>query len=66
MMLHLDIEVDDLEEATAYAVSVGAEVAAFQPQTDVRVFLDPVGHPFCLYADSFGGEDGEPGDPSAL
>src|SRR5215204_3991325 len=27
MMLHLDLEVDDLEQATAYAVQVGAEVA---------------------------------------
>jgi len=24
-------------------------VAAFQPQDDVRVMLDPAGHPFCLY-----------------
>lgn len=49
MMLHLDIEVDDLASATAYAVSLGAEVAAFQPQDDVRVCLDPAGHPFCLW-----------------
>lgn len=49
MELHLDFEVDDLEEAVAYAVSVGAEVADFQPQDDVRVMLDPAGHPFCLY-----------------
>jgi hypothetical protein len=26
-------------------------VAAYQPQDDVRVLLDPAGHPFCLYAD---------------
>ncbi|WP_207555783.1 VOC family protein [Intrasporangium flavum] len=57
MMLHLDLEVDDLEEAVAFAVGVGAEVAAFQPQDDVRVLLDPAGHPFCLYVD--GGDDGE-------
>ena len=49
MQLHLDIEVDDLEEAVAYAVEVGAEEASYQPQQDVRVMLDPAGHPFCLY-----------------
>jgi catechol 2,3-dioxygenase-like lactoylglutathione lyase family enzyme len=52
MMLHLDLEVDDLDVATAHAVEVGAEVAAFQPQDDVRVMLDPAGHPFCLYVDT--------------
>ena len=51
MMAHLDLEVDDLEAATAHAVEAGAEVAAFQPQDDVRVLLDPAGHPFCLYLD---------------
>jgi catechol 2,3-dioxygenase-like lactoylglutathione lyase family enzyme len=49
MMLHLDIEVDDLEVASAHAVAAGATVAGFQPQDDVRVHLDPVGHPFCLF-----------------
>ncbi|MET8911147.1 VOC family protein [Micromonospora sp. NPDC004551] len=49
MMAHLDIKVDDLDAASAYAVSVGASVAEFQPQDDVRVHLDPAGHPFCLY-----------------
>lgn len=51
MSMHLDIEVDDLEEAVAHAVEVGAEVAPFQPQETVRVLLDPAGHPFCLYLD---------------
>jgi hypothetical protein len=49
MMLHLDIAVDDLDAATAYAVSLGATVAAYQPQDDVRVLHDPAGHPFCLF-----------------
>lgn len=52
MMLHLDLEVDDLAAAVAYAVEVGAELAEFQPQDDVRVMLDPAGHPFCLYVES--------------
>lgn len=47
MMMHLEIRVDDLE-AVAQAVALGATVAGFQPQEDVRVGLDPVGHPFCL------------------
>ena len=49
MMLHLDIEVDDLDEAGAHAVAQGAVLAEFQPQDDVRVYLDPAGHPFCLW-----------------
>jgi len=50
MMMHLDFEVSDLAEATAYALEHGAVVAEYQPQDDVRVFYDPDGHPFCLYA----------------
>jgi catechol-2,3-dioxygenase len=49
MSMHLDIEVEDLDAASAHAVSVGATVAEFQPQDDVRVHLDPAGHPFCLF-----------------
>ncbi|MEU3055333.1 VOC family protein [Streptomyces griseus] len=48
MMLHLDFEVTDLEAGVAHAVAEGATPAEFQPQNDVRVLLDPVGHPFCL------------------
>lgn len=50
MMAHLEIRVDDLAAATARAVELGATVAGFQPQDDVRVCLDPAGHPFCLWA----------------
>ncbi len=49
MMLHLDFEVSDLPAAVAHAVELGAQVADFQPQENVRVLLDPAGHPFCLY-----------------
>jgi catechol 2,3-dioxygenase-like lactoylglutathione lyase family enzyme len=52
MMVHLDIEVSDLEAAGAHAEAAGAVLAAFQPQDDVRVYLDPVGHPFCLFVPS--------------
>lgn len=49
MMLHLDIEVDDLDVAGAHATATGAVLAEYQPQDDVRVYLDPAGHPFCLF-----------------
>ena len=49
MMIHLDIEVDDLDIAGAHAVDAGAVVAEYQPQEGVRVFFDPAGHPFCLF-----------------
>jgi Glyoxalase-like domain len=48
MMMHLEIKVDDLEAGVAHAVAQGAVLADFQPQDDVRVCLDPAGHPFCL------------------
>jgi catechol 2,3-dioxygenase-like lactoylglutathione lyase family enzyme len=51
MQMHLDIEVDDLEAAGAEAVAAGAVLAEYQPQEDVRVYLDPTGHPFCLWVD---------------
>jgi catechol 2,3-dioxygenase-like lactoylglutathione lyase family enzyme len=49
MMMHLDIEVDNLELAGARAIQCGATLAGYQPQDDVRVYLDPAGHPFCLW-----------------
>jgi catechol 2,3-dioxygenase-like lactoylglutathione lyase family enzyme len=49
MMMHLDIEVDDLSSAVEHALELGATVADVQPQTDVRVLHDPAGHPFCLF-----------------
>jgi catechol 2,3-dioxygenase-like lactoylglutathione lyase family enzyme len=49
MMMHLDFEVEDLDAAIGHAIELGATQADFQPQDDVRVMLDPVGHPFCLY-----------------
>jgi catechol 2,3-dioxygenase-like lactoylglutathione lyase family enzyme len=49
MMMHLDFEVDDFDVAGAHAVAAGAVLADSQPQDDVRVYLDPAGHPFCLW-----------------
>ena len=51
MMMHVDVAVDDLDAAVAHAVELGATIAGYQPQEDVRVMLDPAGHPFCLYLD---------------
>lgn len=51
MMMHLDIGVADLAAGVAWAQAQGARVADDQPQHDVRVMLDPEGHPFCLFPD---------------
>lgn len=52
MMVHLDIGARDVAAAVAAAQELGARLAEFQPQEDVRVMLDPAGHPFCLHEDS--------------
>ncbi|QKW09633.1 VOC family protein [Streptomyces sp. NA04227] len=49
MQMHLDFEVDDLTAGSAHAAACGAELAPYQPQDDTLVFLDPAGHPFCLW-----------------
>jgi len=46
---HLDLHVQDLAQATEWAQQCGAHLAEVQPQTDVRVLIDPAGHPFCLF-----------------
>lgn len=51
MMMHLDIGVADLESGVLWAVEQGAQLADHQPQDDVRVMIDPDGHPFCLFPD---------------
>ncbi|HET7399222.1 MAG TPA: VOC family protein [Intrasporangium sp.] len=56
MTMHLDVEVEDLETSVADAVALGARVASHQPQANVRVLLDPAGHPFCLYVDTSTGD----------
>ncbi|MEV4097668.1 VOC family protein [Streptosporangium saharense] len=47
---HLDLTVDDMEKGEAGVLALGAVKHAYQPSEDdsFRVFLDPVGHPFCL------------------
>jgi len=51
MQMHLDIGVRELGPAVEDALALGATLARVQPQDDVRVLLDPDGHPFCLYLD---------------
>ena len=50
-MMHLDLQVGDLDSAVAEAVALGATPPTHQPQDNVRVLLDPAGHPFCLCRD---------------
>ena len=50
-MMHFDFQVADLDGAVAEAVALGATLADHQPQQNVRVLLDPAGHPFCLCID---------------
>lgn len=49
MQLHLDIGVSSLPEGVERAEALGATLASYQPQDDVRVMVDPAGHPFCLF-----------------
>jgi catechol 2,3-dioxygenase-like lactoylglutathione lyase family enzyme len=47
--LHLDLAVDDLAAAAAYAESLGAErLTGLEAPEGFVVFRDPSGHPFCL------------------
>jgi predicted enzyme related to lactoylglutathione lyase len=46
---HLDLDVDELPSAVAYAESLGARPADNTRSTETFVvLLDPSGHPFCL------------------
>lgn len=46
--MHIDVDVDDLDEAEAAVIALGATKHEHQPGQTFRVFLDPAGHPFCL------------------
>ena len=61
--VHLEVQVDDLDGALEHALACGATLATHQPQDDVRVCLDPAGHPFCLWVDPTGVDPaGRPGE----
>jgi len=48
--LHIDVTVDDIDEAEPRVLAAGATRLEAQPReaNDWRVYLDPAGHPFCL------------------
>ncbi|HEY9290941.1 MAG TPA: VOC family protein [Microlunatus sp.] len=46
--MHLDVVVDDLDQAEKAVLELGGTKHDHQPGTSFRVFLDPAGHPFCL------------------
>jgi hypothetical protein len=65
-MIHLDIRVtpsdpeadlagqagrDALDAAARLAIAIGGRLAPYQPRDDLRIVLDPAGHPFCLFLD---------------
>ena len=45
---HLDFDVVDLDVGEQQVLALGARKAEYQPGNTFRVYLDPVGHPFCL------------------
>lgn len=53
MMMHLDIQVDDIERAVATVIAAGGAEAPWQPpnrdRNRLRVVVDPAGHPLCLF-----------------
>ena len=48
--LHLDVRVDDVDAAERQVLALGARRPDPLPEREsgFRVFIDPVGHPFCL------------------
>ena len=48
---HVDVHVLDLDIAEHEVLALGATKAEYQSGTTFRVYLDPVGHPFCLVLD---------------
>jgi catechol 2,3-dioxygenase-like lactoylglutathione lyase family enzyme len=47
--MHLELSVDDLDDAEARALAIGATKPSEQPSPDRwRVLVDPAGHPFCI------------------
>jgi catechol 2,3-dioxygenase-like lactoylglutathione lyase family enzyme len=45
---HLDIRVDDVDEAEQAVLALGASRLPNEHENGFRVFTDPAGHPFCL------------------
>jgi hypothetical protein len=51
-MMHFEVEVNDLDAAVLTVIEAGGSEASPQPADrdpgELRVMLDPAGHPFCL------------------
>jgi catechol 2,3-dioxygenase-like lactoylglutathione lyase family enzyme len=45
---HLDVLVEDVEEAEPRVLELGARLISRDNDDTYRVYVDPVGHPFCL------------------
>lgn len=46
---HLDITVDDIDDAEPKALALGARpLPMTEEKVSFRVYADPAGHPFCL------------------
>jgi catechol-2,3-dioxygenase len=49
---HIDVTVEDVDQAEQQVLTLGARRTELQPgieeDSNWRVYLDPVGHPFCL------------------
>jgi hypothetical protein len=58
--IHLDVLVPDVDGAGTFVAAVGATLL-HDGGTQHRVYADPAGHPFCLYADASAGDERGPG-----
>lgn len=52
-MIHFEVLVDDMDAAASRVLAIGGREAPSQPEgrspDELRVMLDPAGHPFCLF-----------------
>jgi len=48
LQAHLDVLVEDVDRAHEELIALGARLA--QEHDSFRVYLDPVGHPFCIFS----------------
>ncbi len=58
--LHLDLVVGDVHAAGRLVEAMGGRL--LQDGLTHRVYADPAGHPFCLYAEASAGDERGPGD----
>lgn len=51
-MMHFEIGVEDVDAAVSLVIELGGRLAPHQPEdrdpNELRIMLDPAGHPFCL------------------